>query len=267
MSRIQYLAMLCVEPSALARFYVQNFGLDEIGRSSDGDVTLTDGGFNFTLFRNRRELREPHMAIGLHHLGIAVDNLDEVVARYRAYSPRGTVIAESGDLQHGEVRIYDPECNPVSLSQRNFGVAQSEPGIPRLAHIALNALDTETILDFYQTVFGFRELFAAHAHSRQKPGYRNKHVGDGHTNVAIQAFHGEDEGHEARFGIAHFGFLVGDSKAMGEQVQRSGATVKARPAIRTQSEIRMHDPEGNGCDLSQRGWEVDIDKWVRADAA
>jgi hypothetical protein len=29
----------------------------------------------------------------------------------------------------------------------------------------------------------------------------------------------------------------------------------------------MRDPEGNGCDLSQRGWEVDTDKWVRAGAA
>ena len=25
-----------------------------------------------------------------------------------------------------------------------------------------------------------------------------------------------------------------------------------------------YEPEGNGCDLSQRGWEVDTGKWVRA---
>ena len=102
--------------------------------------------------------------------------------------------------------------------------------------MALNALNPERILDFYREVFGFRELFAAHAESRKKPGYRNKHVGDGHTNVAIQTFYSDEEGHEARFGIAHIGFLVPDSKAMAEQVQRSGATVKARPAHRTQSE-------------------------------
>ena len=104
------------------------------------------------------------------------------------------------------------------------------------------------------------------------PGARNaatatSHVGDGHSNVAIQAFYSEEEGFEPRFGIAHFGFLVPDSKAAAERVCAGGATVKPRPARRTQSEIRMRDPEGNGCDLSQRGWEVDIDKWVRADAA
>ena len=269
MARIHYLALLCADPIALADFYRRNFAFAELGRSADGDVTLTDGGFNVTLFRLRSSLREPRMEQGLHHIGIAVDDVDAVVARYRERYPRGTVIAESGDLQHGDVRIYDPECNPVSLSCTNFGLGPvtAAPRVPRIAHLALNALDTEAILDFYRDVFGFRELFEAHKESRKRPGYRNKHVGDGHANVAIQAFYSGEDGHEARFGIAHFGVLVPDSKAMAERVQASGATVKARPAHRTQSEIRMRDPEGNGCDLSQRGWEVDTDKWVRADAA
>jgi catechol 2,3-dioxygenase-like lactoylglutathione lyase family enzyme len=222
------------------------------------------------LFRLRPQLHELRMELGFHHLGIAVENLDEIVARYRARYPRGTVVAESGDLQHGEVRIHDPECNPVSLSARNFGLDESDrrPGrIPRVAHLALNALDTEALRDFYQEMFGFRELFEAHRESAKRPGYRNKHVGDGYSNVAIQTFYSDEVGHEARFGIAHIGFLVGDSRQMAAQVQTGGATVKARPAHRTQSEIRMRDPEGNGCDLSQRGWEVDTDKWVRADAA
>jgi hypothetical protein len=28
----------------------------------------------------------------------------------------------------------------------------------------------------------------------------------------------------------------------------------------------MRDPEGNGYDLSRRGWEVGIDRWARAEA-
>jgi catechol 2,3-dioxygenase-like lactoylglutathione lyase family enzyme len=266
--RICYLALLCRDASALAGFYTSQFGLDEMGRSAAGDISLTDGGFNMTLFRNRRDLHEPHMEDGLHHLGVAVDDVEEVVKRYKARYPRGTVIAESGDLQHGDVRIFDPESHPVTLSQRNFGLpSQAAPRTPRIAHMALNALDTEAILEFYQTLFGFRELFDAHAHRKNEPGYRNKHIGDGGANIAIQAFYGKDEGHEARFGIAHIGFLVKSSTAMAEQVQRGGATVTPRPAIRTQSEARMRDPEGNGCDLSQRGWEVDTGKWVRAEAA
>jgi len=267
MPRISYLALLCAEPAELAGFYRGCFGLEELGRTAAGDVTLTDGSFNLTLFKERPQLHEPRMERGLHHLGIAVDNLEETVARYRAFNPRGVVIAENGDLQHGEVRIHDPECNPVSLSRRRFGLRGEEPRIPRIAHIALNALDTERVLEFYRAVFGFRELFEAHRESMKRPGYRNKHVGDGYSNVAIQTFYSDEVGHEARFGIAHFGFLVSDSKAMAHAVEGGGATVKARPAHRTQSEIRMRDPEGNGCDLSQRGWEVDTDTWVRAGAA
>ena len=267
MSRIRYLAMLCRDPAALAGFYRRFFAMEEIGRNADGDVTLTDGGFNLTMFGHRQELREPSMEIGVHHLGIAVESIEATLARYRTFNPRGTVMRESGDLHHGEVRIHDPECHPVSLSQRRFGLEAAGGGIPRIAHIALNALDTERVRDFYTQVFGFREVFEAHRESMKRPGYRNKHVGDGFSNVAIQAFYNDEVGHEARFGIAHFGVLVGDSKAMAEQVRNGGATFKARPAHRTQSEIRMRDPEGNGCDLSQRGWEVDTDKWVRASAA
>src|SRR5215203_1591856 len=141
MARIRYLAMLCADPGALAAFYRQDFGFDELGRSAAGDVTLTDGGFNVTLFRNRPELHEPHMESGLHHLGIGVENVDEVVARYRKRYPRGTLVAESGDLQHGDVRIFDPECNPVTLSQKNFGLQELPIRVPRIAHLALNALD------------------------------------------------------------------------------------------------------------------------------
>ncbi|MEA2987814.1 MAG: catechol 2,3-dioxygenase, partial [Alphaproteobacteria bacterium] len=250
-----------------AGFYRQQFGLDEISGSPGGDVSLTDGGYNVTLLRQRPDLRELRMEQGLHHIGIAVDDVDAVVARFRALYPRGTVVAERGGVAHGEVRIHDPECNPVSLSQRHFGLDNAPPRIPRIAHLALNALDTEAIRDFYRDVFGFREVFEAHRESSKRPGYRNKHLGDGFSNVAIQAFYSGEEGHEARFGIAHFGFLVPDSKIMAERVQAGGATVKARPAHRTQSEIRMRDPEGNGCDLSQRGWEVDTDTWVRASVA
>jgi catechol 2,3-dioxygenase-like lactoylglutathione lyase family enzyme len=267
MSRIRYISMLCSDPSALARFYASSLGLTEIGRNAAGDVTMSDGAYNLTLFKLRPELGELRMEQGLHHIGIAVDNIEETVARYLKHYPRGTVVKENSDLQHGDVRIHDPECNPVTLSQRGFGLPDPELHMPRLAHIALNALDPEAIRDFYQKIFGFRELFEAHNESSKRPGYRNKHVGDGHSYIAIQAFYSREAGHEARFGMAHVGFLVPDSKAMAEKVQTFGATVKARPAHRTQSEIRMRDPEGNGCDLSGRGWEVDTGKWVRGTAA
>jgi catechol 2,3-dioxygenase-like lactoylglutathione lyase family enzyme len=257
---IRYIAALSRRPDMLARFYVEQLGLRELGRSDAGDISLNDGFYNFTLFRLRSALMEPHMAEGWNHLGIAVDSLAEIEARYREIHPRGTIVRESGDLCHGELRIYDPECNPISLSQRNFGLpAASAATLPRIAHIALNALDPIAIFDFYRALFGFRELRLAHAEQFKRPTYRNRHVGDGHSNVAIQAFYNDREGHEARFGMAHMGFLVGDMDGLADRI-RTVATIADRPAGRVQSEIRMHDPDGNGCDLSHRGWEVDTEK-------
>lgn len=267
--RIRYLAVLSEDPAALAGFYVRDCAMTELGRSEDGDITLSDGGFNLTLLKLRADLGEPHMEAGLHHLGIAVDSVEETEARYLECYPRGTVVKESGGLARGEIRIHDPECNPVTISGRNFGLSLESTGdatgYPRIAHIALNALDPDAIRDFYMKVFGFRELFAAHAHRAKEPGYRNRHVGDGFTNVAIQTFYNGNPGHEARFGIAHMGFLVRDSDAFAAAID-GVATITRRPANRTQSEARMRDPQGNSCDLSQRGWEVDTDKWAGAPA-
>ena len=263
MARIRHISIMSSDPGPLAEFYAANFGMRELARSGEGDVDLTDGGYALAIVKSRPGLRELRHEEGLHHIGVAVDDVDAAVARFLSLYPRGAVVPEPGGERRGVVRVHDPECNPVALSQTNFGLPDGAPGLPRVAHMALNALDTQAILDFFTGVFGFREVFEAHAEARKRPGYRNKHVGDGFTNVAIQAFFSGEEGHEARFGMAHVGFLVPDSKAMAERVSRAGATVKARPAHRTQSEIRMRDPQGNGGDLSQRGWEVDTGAWAR----
>jgi catechol 2,3-dioxygenase-like lactoylglutathione lyase family enzyme len=263
-ARVRYLAVMSQDPAKLSGFYINGLGFKEVARTPAGDVTVSDGAYNMTMFRFRAELYEPRMEIGHHHLGIAVDSIAEVEQRYKKLYPRGTFVREAGDLQHGEARIYDPECNPVTLSEKNFGLGEAKPGYPRIAHIAVCALDPSALYEFYSGVFGFRELLEAHAEASKRPGYKNRHVGDGFTNMALQAFYNTREGHEGRHGIAHIGLLVPNATGLADSVKHI-ATVTPRPASRVQSEIRMRDPEGNGCDLSGRGWEVDIDKWARAD--
>ena len=265
-ARSGYLALLSNTPDKLADFYVKHLAFRPMGKSAQGDVTVTDGAFNVSIFKHRPELKEPNMEIGQHHLGIAVDSIAEVEKRYLKFNPRGVIVREAGDLQHGEARIYDPECHPVTLSERNFGIDKPSAALPRIAHIAIGALDPSALYEFYNAVFGFRELLEAHADAAKRPGYKNRHVGDGATNVALQAFYNTREGHEARHGIAHIGLLVRDPASLAKSVE-GVATFAHRPGSRVQSEIRMRDPEGNGCDLSGRGWEIDTDKWARADVA
>ncbi len=259
MARIRYLAILSEKPEEMARFYTRFLKMDELGRSAEGDISLTDGFYNFTLLKRRASLGEPRMEVGLHHVGLEVENLREVEARYRAFHPRGVVVREPDGLHFGELRVYDPECNPVSLSEAGFGVKGEERRLPRMGHVAFNALDPEGILEFYTRVLGLRELRSSH--TRRKQGRLNRFAGDGFTNLAIHPFYNDREGHVARFGVNHIGFLVADLQKIMEDLS-SAVPVAARPDDRPYAEFRFPDPEGNGVDLSQtKGWEVDIDKW------
>jgi len=118
MSRIRYLAMLSEEPMKLAGFYAANFGLSELGRSSAGDVSLTDGGFNFTFLRPRPQLREPHMTIGLHHLGIAVDDIDADSAAVVLHGKGGKQrIVPVGSFALRAIEDYLVRSRPVLASR------------------------------------------------------------------------------------------------------------------------------------------------------
>lgn len=261
MATLRYVAILSEKPEELAKFYRQFLLMKEVEKSEAGDISLTDGFYNVALFKRRAALREPRMEPGLHHIGLEVENIEEVKARYFKFNPRGVVMAEPDDPHHGEVRIYDPECNPVSLSAREFGI-KKEACLPRIRHIAYNALDPERMLLFYTEVLGLRELPTSYA--RRQQGKLNRFAGDGFTNLAIHPFYSNIEGHEVRFGINHIGFLVADINAAMDSLS-AVVSIKSRPANRPYAEFRFRDPEGNALDLSQtKGWEVDVNKWERA---
>ena len=261
---MRYIVYQSDNPSDLADFYRRNLGLEELGRSNQGDVSATDGFFNITFLKRRPELHESRNTTGLHHFGFQVDDLDETLRRYRAIMPNMPVIDEKGGLHFGDVRIFDPEGMPVSLSEKSFGVGDHPERMPRIRHVACNALWPEGILNFYTLLFGFRELEASR--ERRKQGRENRFCGDGSTNIAIHPFYNESEGHEPFYGVNHIGFLVGDVLKSVDDLSREIPVAK-RPDSRPYAEYRLHDPQGNKFDLAQtKGWEVDVDKWVRAAA-
>jgi hypothetical protein len=261
-ARLKYLAVFSDEPERLADFYVRNFGLDVIGRSADGDVTTTDGFFNLSFIKRRRGLGEPHTELGLHHLGVAVDSIREVEERYRSIYPSTPIVKEPRGLQFGEVRVFAPEAMPISLSETSFGIRSDEDRLPRIRHIACNAIWPEGLLNFFNLVFDFKELAASR--ERRSQGRENRFAGDGFTNLAIHPFYNESEGHEPRFGVNHFGFLVSDVAARVDRLSKKVPVAK-RPDSRPYAECRLHDLENNKFDLSQtKGWEIGRDRWARA---
>ena len=212
MATLRYVAFLAQDPATLVDFYHRFLGTEELGRSPEGDISITDGYYNLTFFKRRPALGEMKMDLGLHHIGLEVDNLEDVKGKFLALNPRGMILQEPDDIHHGEIRIHDPECHPVSLSTKGFGVPREmEKRFPRIRHIAYNALDPETMLRFYSHVFGMREVPSSYL--RREQGRDNRFCADGKTNLALHPFYNRIEGHEPRFGINHIGFLVDNMQA------------------------------------------------------
>jgi catechol 2,3-dioxygenase-like lactoylglutathione lyase family enzyme len=202
------------------------------------------------------------MELGLNHIGLQVASLEEVKNRYLKFNPRGTVMPEPRDVHHGQLRIHDPDGNPVTLSEKGFG-AMGARRLPGIRHVAYNTHDPEGMRQFYSEVLGLREVTTSYSFRRE--GKLNRFLGDGFTNLAIHPFYNAGSpGHEMKFGINHIGFLVKDLKTILKQLS-DVLPVQQRPADRPYAEFRFTDPEGNRLDLSEtKGWEVDVDKWERA---
>jgi catechol 2,3-dioxygenase-like lactoylglutathione lyase family enzyme len=263
MATLRYIAFLAEDPTKLVDFYHRFLGTEELGRSPEGDISITDGFYNLTFFKRRPALGEMHMDIGLHHIGLQVADLEEVKGRFLKLNPRGMIIQEPNDLHHGEIRLHDPECRPVTVSTKSFGVpVAKEKQFPRVRHIAYNALDPETMLLFYAQVFGLREIPSSYV--RRQQGRGNRFCADGETNLALHPFYNTIEGHEAKYGINHIGFLTNTMQATMAELS-SVLKIAPRPSSRLYAEFRFRDLEGNALDLSQtKGWEVGINKWETA---
>jgi catechol 2,3-dioxygenase-like lactoylglutathione lyase family enzyme len=263
MATLRYVAYLAEDPAKLVDFYHRFLGTEELGRSPDGDISITDGYYNLTFFKQRPALGEMKMDVGLHHIGLEVGDLEAVKGKFLAFNPRGMILQESNDIHHGEIRIHDPECFPVSISTKGFGVPKSkEKNFPRVRHIAYNALDPETMLLFYTQVFRLREIPSSY--QRRQQGLGNRFCADGKTNLALHPFYSPVEGHEAKYGINHIGFLTNTMQATTAELS-SVLKIAPRPSTRPYAEFRFRDIEGNALDLSQtKGWEIDVDKWESA---
>jgi catechol 2,3-dioxygenase-like lactoylglutathione lyase family enzyme len=115
--------------------------------------------------------------------------------------------------------------------------------VPRLVHIAMRTEDPPRLASFYQDMF---EMTVA----RNLP--RVVDLWDGNIFLAINPIG------TGKAGLEHFGFQVNDLDSMRSSLKQAGAStpVSPRPAGRSFADCRVHDPEGNPVDLSDRGYNT-----------
>ena len=237
MPRLRRLAIAAADPAKLAAFYQQVFELDRIGDQQEA-VYLSDGSFNLALLRAREE-----MSRGLRGLGFETAQL-ESIKRKLAKTAEGDRSLVECDANTGiDCEMRDPDGNVIGLCQKTFDVSLRKGPVP-IRHIALYTPDPQRLADFYGDVLDMQEV--------ERTDRSSIFVSDGYFNLALLYKRTEEP-----LGLNHFGFYVRSNDEMRARAEKAGVPAGARRPERIPfAEYRVHDPEGNGIDISQKGWKV-----------
>ena len=115
MARIRHIAILAKDPFALAEFYQNTFGMNEVGRG-DTIVYLSDGHINLALIETRGRPE------GIFHFGFEVENL-EATAKIAVAAGAKAPEEVPRDGRFNEAFITDPAGTRVDLSEAGWKLA------------------------------------------------------------------------------------------------------------------------------------------------
>jgi catechol 2,3-dioxygenase-like lactoylglutathione lyase family enzyme len=237
MPQLRQLVIAARDPGSLASFYKSVFDLDPIGEAG-GAVFLSDGVFNLALVPETDSENQ-----GFKHLSfdtVRVESLGKKLAQ--VHVPETDLIAVQS-LTGVEYEVHDPDGNKVGICRRAFDVAYESRPVP-IRHIALYTPNPQRLADFYCRVFDMKEV--------EKTDRSSIFVSDSYCNLALLYQRKEEP-----MGLNHFGFHVKDNQEMRARAEMAGVRPgAARPERIPFAEYRVHDPEGNGIDISQKGWRV-----------
>jgi catechol 2,3-dioxygenase-like lactoylglutathione lyase family enzyme len=300
--RLNHFSIIAEDPENLRQFYSRWFGFDELTRTADGAIFITDGYFSVGLLPRGSQSAEGAHEPGLHHAGFQIESIDDIEQRLREFdaSMRISELPKGG---YAEYRISDPEGLTIDLSEEGWG-AQGQQRVPGIRHIATcNPKDPWRSFAFYSQVFGMKDArltpdeVPVHAAMFQRAA--DTEIVDGsaavgavkrikwdpatHSIVEVVEMQGPRTGGVPfacdgfvnmallrtsdwiRPNLNHFGLLVRDAYGLMHRIsEENPMRLDQRPQDRPFAEYRVWDPEGNAMDLSERkGFKVDVGKIER----
>jgi catechol 2,3-dioxygenase-like lactoylglutathione lyase family enzyme len=231
MAKLRCLTISASEPDRLADFYRRVFELSTVSEEGT-NVVLSDGVFSLAFMKGSDNARP-----GLHATRFRVEDLRAL---------REKIEREIGKQASfgGEGELSDPDGNRAELTEEEMGAACDPTPFP-IRHIAIYTPDPRRLAGFYGGLLQMKEV----AYSDRSSIF----VSDGYFNLALLY---ERPGEE-KSGLNHFGFHVKDLEEMRDRAERAGVPRgDKRPDRIPFAEYRLHDPEGNGIDISIKGWKV-----------
>jgi catechol 2,3-dioxygenase-like lactoylglutathione lyase family enzyme len=238
MPELRRLGILAEEPAKLSEFYRNVFDLEKIGDENDR-VILSDGVFSLALLAAPKGSKT-----GLRYLGFEAARMESISKKLERWQGAAVTISECPAVAEIDHEMRDPDGNLIGLNRRAFDTALRPTPVP-VRHIALYTPNPQRLADFYCSVLDMREV--------DRTDRSSIFVSDGYINVAL-LFQRKEE----PLGLNHFGFHVKSNQEMRLRAERAGVRPGAqRPARIPFAEYRVHDPEGNGIDISERGFRVE----------
>ncbi len=249
---IRYLAIVSNDPERLAQFYTSAFAMRELGRSSAGDISLTDGFYNVSLFATRPEVGP----LGPWLFGIAVDDRAALEERLQRFAPHVSLEPDAGGLHHGDYCVTDPNGFAIAVSTGGFGLDSGPSSVPAsrhmtvIRHVAMCEPYGDVVADFYLNVFGLKKASIDHWSAT------GRFLTDGTTNLALLADAEETRAAGKKVtidhfkqGLTHYGFETPRVRDLIEQLP-AGTRVEQRvDRPDSRDYYRIWDPDGNHFDL------------------
>ena len=115
MPKIRHIALMCMNPDKLAKFYCEVFDMEIVERNRSGGVFLTDGYMNLALLKQQAVGKAP----GLNHFGFHVEDAEEVARRMAKWDVVGPE-KRPADRTYAEQRATDPEGNNFDIAEGGF---------------------------------------------------------------------------------------------------------------------------------------------------
>ena len=91
MTKIKHIALATEDVEKTAQFYVETFGMKEVGKVNDPGtrgVFLTDGDINLAILNFKSDaaagVERGRSFRGIHHIGFQVESLDDIAAKLTA---------------------------------------------------------------------------------------------------------------------------------------------------------------------------------------
>jgi catechol 2,3-dioxygenase-like lactoylglutathione lyase family enzyme len=237
MPHLRQLVIGAEDPGRLSAFYQQVFELEKIDEIN-GSIFLSDGTFNLAFVAEPESGKQ-----GLKNLSFDTARVESIRLKLPHVNVQESQMIAVDSVTGVEHELRDPDGNTVGICKRAFDVAYQQRPVP-IRHIALYTPDPRRMADFYCKVLDMKEV--------ERTDRSSIFVSDGYINLALLYQRKEEP-----MGLNHFGFHVKNNEEMQERAERAGVRRgAARPDRIPFAEYRVHDPEGNGIDISQKGWNV-----------